>query len=342
MKARYLILFSLLLMLAACMDDFDYPENNYRSNFETLWKIVDTRYCYLDYKNIDWDAVYTNYESRLAADTVDDVKFFDAMSDMLAELQDGHVNLYSSFDRSRYWNWFTDYPANFNASLLYTDKYLSDHYRSAGGFQYSTIADGKIGYMYYPSFSNPFSDANIAYIFKSFQDCQAGLIIDIRNNGGGSIESSKKLASYFFQRDTVSMYLQHKTGPGHSDFSKPEAIKTEAHKKLQWQRPVVVLTNRAAYSATNLFVCMMKDAPNAIIIGDRTGGGGGIPLSNELPNGWMVRFSASPMYDVNMQHIEFGIDPDISVTLDSADVAKGEDSLIERACWVLVRGDGEE
>ena len=79
----------------------------------------------------------------------------------------------------------------------------------------------------------------------------------------------------------------------------------------------------------------MKDAPYAIVIGDQTGGGGGMPSSNELPNGWMVRFSASPMYDGNMQHIEFGIEPDIRVDLDSTDVAKGRDSLIERACRLL-------
>jgi plastocyanin domain-containing protein len=41
------------------------------------------------------------------------------------------------------------------------------------------------------------------------------------------------------------------------------------------------------------------------------------------------------MYDGNMQHIEFGIEPDISVDLDSTDVAKGKDSLIERACRLL-------
>jgi C-terminal processing protease CtpA/Prc len=64
-----------------------------------------------------------------------------------------------------------------------------------------------------------------------------------------------------------------------------------------------------------------------------------MPLSNELPNGWMVRFSASPMYNGSMQHIEFGIDPDIKVDLDSADVAKGKDTLIERAVSYLVNGN---
>lgn len=78
------------------------------------------------------------------------------MSEMLAELKDGHVNLYSSFDRSRYWNWFTDYPANFDASLLYQDHYLGTDYRSVNGLKYQRIADGKVGYIYYSSFSDGF------------------------------------------------------------------------------------------------------------------------------------------------------------------------------------------
>ena len=54
----------------------------------------------------------------------------------------------------------------------------------------------------------------------------------------------------------------------------------------------------------------------ATIIGDQTGGGSGLPFSSELPIGWSVRFSASPYYDARMKQIEFGIEPDIYVTLD--------------------------
>jgi C-terminal processing protease CtpA/Prc len=85
-----------------------------------------------------------------------------------------------------------------------------------------------------------------------------------------------------------------------------------------------------------MFVCRMKDAPNAIVVGDVSGGGGGLPLSNELPNGWMVRFSSSPMLDGNMRHIEFGIEPDVYVALDSVDVAKGRDTLIDYAVSVII------
>ena len=335
MKTHYFLYLILISLTSSCIEEVNLPKNTYRENFETLWNIVDTRYCYLDAKQINWDSVYTVYESRLENDTVDEIVFFDAMAEMLAELKDGHVNLYSAFDVSSYPNFFTDYPANFNAAIIYKDHYLGNNYRSINGLRYQRIAGGKVGYIYYSSFSNSFSDQNMRYIMEYFRSCENGLIIDVRNNGGGSADLSGQLASYFFERDTVSMYMQHKTGPGHTDFSEPVPMKTPGHKTIQWQRPVIVLTNRLSYSATNLFVCRMKDAPMAMIIGDNTGGGGGMPLSNELPNGWMVRFSASPMYDGNMQHIEFGINPDIKVDLDSADVANGRDTLIDYAMYVL-------
>ena len=93
----------------------------------------------------------------------------------------------------------------------------------------------------------------------------------------------------------------------------------------------MLLTNRSCYSATNTFVRNMKECPLVTVMGDRTGGGSGMPFSSELPNGWSVRFSACPMYDADMQQIEFGIEPDIYVSLTQEDVARNKDTLIEKA-----------
>jgi hypothetical protein len=336
MKTNWLIIMIFIPILSSCIEEDELYNNTYRENFEALWEIVDTRYCYLDEKKINWDSVYTVYNARLKEDTVSEIKFFDAMAEMLAELKDGHVNLYSSFDRSRYGKWFTNYPANFRTSLILGPRYLGDKYRSVNGLRYQKIADGKVGYLYYSSFSDGFSDQNFRYIFEYFKDCR-GLIIDVRGNGGGSAELSNTLAGYFFDRDTTSIYMRHKTGPGHSDFSEAVPMKTDANKDLSWRDSVVVLANRSSYSATNMFVCRMKDAPKATVMGDVSGGGGGVPLSDELPNGWMVRFSASPMYDKDMKTIEFGIQPDIAVALDSADASKGIDTIIERAVLFLTQ-----
>ena len=81
----------------------------------------------------------------------------------------------------------------------------------------------------------------------------------------------------------------------------------------------------------------MQCFPQVTIVGDRTGGGAGLPFSNSLPNGWFVRFSACPMYDAEGQSTEFGIAPDYSVSLTDADFARGRDTIIEFARALLSR-----
>lgn len=126
--------------------------------------------------------------------------------------------------------------------------------------------------------------------------------------------------------------MSYKTGPGHNEFSTPEAVYLEPPMdRVRWQKHTVILTNRRSYSATNDFVNRMKQLDRVTVIGDKTGGGSGLPFSSELPNGWSVRFSASPMYDPNMKHLEFGIKPDKKVDITSEDYNKGIDTIIETA-----------
>ena len=147
---------------------------------------------------------------------------------------------------------------------------------------------------------------------------------------------SEMLASRFFSEKTLVGYIQHKTGKGHNDFSKPYEKHIEPPKdRWRYLKQVVVLTNRKSYSSTNDFVNAMTYAPNAIIIGDKTGGGSGLPFSSEIPNGWSVRFSASPMLNAKMEHTEFGIDPDIKVDMSESDASQGIDTIIETARQII-------
>jgi len=77
------------------------------------------------------------------------------------------------------------------------------------------------------------------------------------------------------------------------------------------------------------------DFPNVTLVGDKTGGGSGLPFSSELPNGWGVRFSASPHLDAQKQHIEFGIDPDKKVDMSKEDENNDLDTIIEEARKIL-------
>ena len=319
-----------MLLVVSCVPENEF-ENTPKGNFNALWTIIDERYCFLDYKNeeygLDWDKVRKKYSSRLTSD-VNNIGLFEILTDMLSELRDGHVNLYYTADVGRYWSWKEDYPANFDMKLV--EKYLGTDYKISSGIYYKVL-DDNIGYLYVGDFSNTIGESSLDAIISMLSVCN-GLIIDVRDNGGGSVENARTLASRFTNKDVFVGYIMHKTGPGHSEFSEPEKRYIETNKyHLRWQKPVVVLANRGSYSATNSFVSDMKCLPLVTVMGDVTGGGSGMPMSSALPNGWSVRFSASPMLDADGNHIEFGVAPDIAVSLDKEAACNGMDSIIEAA-----------
>ena len=321
-------------LLFSCVDEKEFPDNS-QGNFEALWKIIDEHYCFFDYKHqaygLDWQQVYNIYNVR-AKDNVNNYQLFEILTDMLSELRDGHVNLYTSFDNGRYWNWHEDYPTNFSDTLQ--RRYLGTDYRIASGMQYR-ILDDNIGYLYVGSFTYTIGESSLDEIIKYFAFCN-GLIIDLRSNGGGNLTSAETLAARFCHEKTLTGYIQHKTGKGHNDFSEMEPQYIEPSSRLRWHKPVVVLTNRGVFSAANDFVKTMKCFPQVKTVGDQTGGGSGLPFTSTLPNGWTVRFSACPSYDSNRQQTEFGIAPDYEVNQSDDDFRQGIDTLIEFARKLLV------
>ena len=271
------LLLTLCVSSCATLDDYD---NSVESNFDVLWKTFDEHYCYFEQKGIDWQGVKDIYKPRaLACRTTDDL--FNTCAQMLDTLRDGHVNLSSSFNTSYYRRWWSDYPQDFNLRTL-QEYYLEFDYRSTGGISYRTLAGGKIGYMYIPSFSSPIGTGNLNAIFAYFNDCDA-LVIDIRNNGGGMLSNVETLVSRFIDSEFTTAYIRHKTGPGHNDFSEPYPMTYHpAGTGKHWDKPVAVLTNRSCFSAANDFVSAMKQLPGVKIVGARTGGGGGMPFSSQM------------------------------------------------------------
>ena len=298
-------------------------------NVEALWQIIDTKYCYVESKEVDWNEVHDKYIARAETLPKDDpIALFDLCAEMLNTLQDGHVNLYAPFDQSYCTSWYDTYPANFDSRLQ--KQYLHD-YRVAGGLYYCTINHDSIGYIYYPNFSGSCSTSNWYWVFKSFKDCR-GLIIDVRNNGGGDLSNAYRMSSPFFTNNRLVGYWQHKTGPGHDDFSSLEELTSDTSLvPYKWLRPTIVLTNRRSYSATNMFINIMRYADNALIIGGKSGGGGGMPMSYEMPCGWTVRFSSIRMLDTDKKDIETGIEPHILVNMVNTD----RDDIIEKAIELI-------
>lgn len=304
-----------------------------QANFDALWTILDERYCYFNERSLDWDGVYNRLCHRVAH-VANVYQLFDLMTCLTDTLADGHVNLYAPFAVSSSSGWYDAYPRDFYEQLLSSERYLGHDARRINSLTYDTI--GSVGYMRISSFSSAVASSTLHYVDYYFRHAR-GIIIDVRDNGGGSLDASAALAASFYSTATVTGYIRHKTGPGHSDFSRPEPMTTDpADRPIDWSgRRVVVLANRRSYSATNDFVLRMKSAPGATVVGGLTGGGGGMPLSEELPNGWMVRFSAVPMYDTGMHTTEFGIRPDHEVHITADDLAAGRDAILDYALSVI-------
>lgn len=306
-----------------------------RGNFEALWSILDEHYCFFKEKGVDWDQVHDKYACRIGSEMTRE-ELFIVCADMLDELRDGHVNLSAPFNTSYYRKWWSDYPQNFNKRLI-EESYFNFNYRQSSGMMYGLL-ENNIGYIYYESFSATVGEGNLDSALN-FLAAARGLIIDIRDNGGGSLTNVETLVARFIDRPTLVGYISHKTGPGHDDFSEPYAItyNPAGPGRVRWAKPVVVLTNRSTFSAANNFASVMKLLPGVRIAGATTGGGSGMPYSSEIPCGWSVRFSACSILDANGVSTEGGVTPTegCAVDMDPQDALNGKDTMLEKAMELL-------
>lgn len=327
-------LLAAVLWAGGCTRRFEVSEDTPAGNIDALWRMIDEKYCFVEEKGVDWDAVRAPYVAR--ANAIDPaaknahLQLFDLMEEMLDLLHDGHVNVYTPFDVSSSQAWYAGYPVCFDSEIQ--SRYIADA-RYAGGMYYTRMDANKIGYIYYPSFQSGFGAANIHYILSFFSNCR-GLILDVRGNSGGSLDYAYTLASLFTERDTLIGYWQHKNGTAHDAYSEPAPLYVRADDMpSKWLRPTIVLMDRHSYSATNSFINAMRYMPNVLLLGGVSGGGGGMPMSYELPNGWVVRFSSVKMYDAAGLSIEEGIAPHVLDSLVSTD----QDDLIEHAIQIIHR-----
>lgn len=337
MDKRIPLLLALLLTLTSCIPQE--PKNSdYLTNFEALWTIIDQRYCFLDEKGVDWDAVHEEYEPKVRSEVKSDLQFFYLMAEMLDNLKDGHVNLISPFDVSHNYDWLGDETEGLN--IYARQKALGGKLKSSGGMRYNRYTlserpDITFGYISYGSFSSGIG--NTDFIFEYFKDCVA-IILDVRGNGGGSVENSDKLVSLFLKEKTLVGYSSHKTGKGRADFSTPKALYISPSEGKTWtEKPVLILQDRGCYSATNDFLYKVDMAPHVTRIGLRSGGGAGLPAGSELPNGWRVRYSAVKNYNSKMEYVEQGIEPDIyQEGVSYTEAPQGPDVILIRAIRYLM------
>lgn len=345
MKKIFITLFLATITLVSCekYDTVKSVDTDFKSNFEAFWTMVDEQYCYLDYKNIDWNAVHDELLPRVEAAKTEQ-EFFNILETALDYLRDGHVWMISHFKTYSCDTYLYDennvaYPNNYDYDVI-KNNYVEEMFHTLDSdIRFGEIKRNgrKIAYINHIEFGKDWVENDYKYL-EQIVNTADGIIFDIRNNPGGSGIIGLELAGMFINQKTVVGYHAVKTGAGHNDFSEPHPIHVTPSEVCDWtNKKTMLLTNRNVYSTANLFTCALKHAKNVTQIGGITGGGGGMPMTHILPNGWFVVFPSNVLFDVNKQHIECGITPDIEVTATDEQLATGYDAIMERAIEEILK-----
>lgn len=337
MKMRSIFLSIILLLSFSCETLIFESEvaDNPRQNFEYLWQQCNDKYSFFKYKNIDWAAIKSKYEPQIK-DKMTNEELFKVLFSMLNELKDGHVNLISPFRQSRF-----DFDLlgieNIDVRNV-RERYLRSDYVITGPFEHNVVGvDRKVAYVRYDSFDGSIAPAHVNYILSYYRN-MSGLIFDIRQNGGGSAANVFKIINQLAAKKTLLYNSYLKSGPGPDDFEGPQPAYAEPNEdRFKFDKKIVVLIDRGTFSAASFFALAAREVDNMILMGDKTGGGLGIPNGGQLPNGWTYRFSISQTLSPGGENFENGVPPDIEVFLTKADRDRGMDTVIERAIQEILK-----
>lgn len=155
-----------------------------------------------------------------------------------------------------------------------------------------------------------------------------GLILDLRNNGGGLLNSAIDIASEFIQ-DGVIVY--EKYGDGKNDEYRASG------KGLATKIPLVVLVNEGSASASEIVAGAIQDLGRGKLIGTTTYGKGSVQVWTNLVNDQgAVRITVARWLTPNGRTIhKVGLTPDIEVPITDEDIAAGLDPQLEKAIEIL-------
>ncbi len=107
---------------------------------------------------------------------------------------------------------------------------------------------------------------DVKKILKTFkQEGVEGVVVDLRNNGGGSLIEAINLSGLFIKRGPV---VQTKTSFGKKD------VKKDVDPRIEWDGPMMVLVNHFSASASEIFAAAMQDYGRAVVVGTQTYGKG--------------------------------------------------------------------
>jgi hypothetical protein len=344
---RYITLIILLSFLTAGCEKMllgPEPENTAKNNFDILWKTFDENYALFPVKHVNWDSLHIVYSSRISSSTTDS-ELWNIIAELISHLNDGHVNLFNKgFTKWAGSSEIGKRKADDFSLDLVKNKFLSTVTVVGAGFiSYGKIKNKNIGYIDIATFqaSNSGNGSDWAYdIDKAVRDLYQcdGLIIDLRNNGGGLKVTGAIIASAFIDREITYFYQREKTGPGHDDFGGPIPLTVTPRKDvLRFTKKIALLTNRFSASGSEHFAQVFRYLKYATQIGDTTFGCFGDVLNiAQLPNGWTYRYPCRLTTTPEGTCPEgIGIIPNVLVENTKANIDAGKDNVMEYAIQYL-------
>lgn len=170
----------------------------------------------------------------------------------------------------------------------------------------------KIGVLEVPSFYVGLSKDTNELLTKLKDSKVDGIIVDLRNNGGGALTEATALSGLFIDSGPV---VQIRDGHGRVN------INADDDDKTSYQGPLTVLINRYSASASEIFAAAMQDYGRAIILGEQSYGKGTVQQHRSLTNAYdigakelgYVQYTIQKFYRINggsTQHK--GVVPDIA------------------------------
>ena len=192
--------------------------------------------------------------------------------------------------------------------------------------------ENNIGYLEVSSF-----DENTAENFKAkYEELKSqgitSLIIDLRNNGGGLVEETLKIADYIVPKDKELLVTVDKDGKEKVEKSKEDVL---------IDMPIVVLVNKNSASSSEILAGALKDLNEATIVGNTTYGKGVIQQLLQLKDGAGLKVTVEEYYTPNRTKINgVGIEPNEKVDLPSSvenplAVERKDDTQLQKAIELL-------
>ena len=311
----------------------DAPTSGTLSSFEILWDDFDSNYAGFVVRNIDWNAVRAEIYQQ--GNNASEEELFSSIAEALLSLKDIHTEIVDQNGQRISYTPTNEKSLNEIGPLV---NYLESESELAQIFKFGKIKNTDIAYIQISTFASNRSLLQFEMIDEVIQsfDSPAGLILDLRNNGGGEAAFQKTIAKRFITSEFTYYHSQFRNGPEHNDFDDPLTDDISPSGQSNYTGTIIILANRATGSAAELCLMTLKTQGHVQIVGDTTAGGLGFNAWRELPNGWTYRLTTTLTSDKDRVSYEGrGIPPDQVVLFSVEDLENGIDPQLERAIELL-------